>query len=295
MRLPRISIVSSATSAIGFFPWIVSIIFAGMRIDRATYTAMGLPSACFASLNASTSPPFPHDARSSSEESEQLASSTLKSPTFERSMPVRSTLDGVNARDAVAPPPSFCLIASHDTSAAGTRRRARADAKRRARRSNRFMGQSDRSPPGCERWSVQWKNSAPRSATPSGDSELRAVHPPRDVHRVVLVGASDDHREALQNGNVSYLVNKVGRGRAKHRVMEPVEFLVRIAALVPPRGFRWVASRACWRRAPSGATSWCRAGRRLRTGQHREDSRKPRPTSSSTARRLNHVASLLAR
>ena len=46
----------------------------------------------------------------------------------------------------------------------------------------------------------------------------------------------------------------------------------------------------------SGRPSACSAGRsRFRTGQHREDSRKPRPTSSSTARRLNHVASLLAR
>ena len=41
----------------------------------------------------------------------------------------------------------------------------------------------------------------------------------------------------LKNGNVSYLVTKVGRGRAKHRVMEPVEFLARISALVPPPRF----------------------------------------------------------
>ena len=33
---------------------------------------------------------------------------------------------------------------------------------------------------------------------------------------------------------------------------------------VSPRGFRWCASRACLRRAPSGATSWCRVHPRPR-------------------------------
>ena len=161
---------------------------------------------------------------------------------------------------------------------------------------------------------------------------------------------------------LSYLVKKVGCGRAKHRVMEPVEiFLARIAALVPPPRFPLVrfagvlAPRSKWRhlvvpRPPKASTAASQrarcvddagkpepvvipdrlvatsdrpssvmptrdtapppavfgrplrrggpargAGRRLRTGQHLEDSRKPRPTSSSTARRLNHVASLLAR
>ena len=34
----------------------------------------------------------------------------------------------------------------------------------------------------------------------------------------------------LKDGNVAYLVKKVGRGRAKRRGMEPVEFLARLSA-----------------------------------------------------------------
>ena len=51
----------------------------------------------------------------------------------------------------------------------------------------------------------------------------------------------------LKNANVSYLVKKVGRGRAKHRVMEPVELLARIAALVSPPRFPLVcfSGRSC--------------------------------------------------
>ncbi len=57
----------------------------------------------------------------------------------------------------------------------------------------------------------------------------------------------------LRDGNVSYLVKKVGRGRAKHRVMEPVEFLARLSALIPPPRFPLVrfagvlAPRSKWR------------------------------------------------
>jgi Putative transposase len=57
----------------------------------------------------------------------------------------------------------------------------------------------------------------------------------------------------LKDGNVSYLVKKVGRGRAKRRVMEPVEFLARLSALIPPPRFPLVrfagvlAPRSKWR------------------------------------------------
>ena len=37
--------------------------------------------------------------------------------------------------------------------------------------------------------------------------------------------------------HVSYLVKKVGRGRTKCRLMTPVEFLARLAALIPPPKF----------------------------------------------------------
>ena len=68
----------------------------------------------------------------------------------------------------------------------------------------------------------------------------------------------------LEDGSVSYLVKKVGRGRAKRRVMEPVEFLARLSALIPPPRFPLIrfagvlAPRSKWRarivpRPPSGA------------------------------------------
>ena len=38
----------------------------------------------------------------------------------------------------------------------------------------------------------------------------------------------------LRDGSVSYRVKRVSRHRATHRVMSPVEFLARLAALVPP-------------------------------------------------------------
>ena len=56
-----------------------------------------------------------------------------------------------------------------------------------------------------------------------------------------------------KDGNVSYLVKKVGRGRAKHRIMTPVEFLARLSSLIPPPHFPLVrfagvlAPRSKWR------------------------------------------------
>jgi hypothetical protein len=82
-------------------------------------------------LNARASPPLPHDATRSSELSVQLASATLKSPTFERSIPVRSMFDAVKGSDAAAasepPPPAFFFERSHDATATGRRRRASVD------------------------------------------------------------------------------------------------------------------------------------------------------------------------
>ena len=61
----------------------------------------------------------------------------------------------------------------------------------------------------------------------------------------------------LRNGNVSYLVKKVGRGRAKHRVMEPVEFLCRASRRsCLHRGFHWSVSRGSSRPARSCAPLW---------------------------------------
>jgi hypothetical protein len=58
----------------------------------------------------------------------------------------------------------------------------------------------------------------------------------------------------LRDGNVSYRVKKVSRHRATHRVMSPLEFLARLAALVPPprypllRFHGLVAPRHAWRK-----------------------------------------------
>ena len=61
----------------------------------------------------------------------------------------------------------------------------------------------------------------------------------------------------LKDGNVSYLVKKIGRGRAKHRVMTPVEFLARLSALIFPPRFSNSSREPppsllrAWRRRPS--------------------------------------------
>jgi Putative transposase len=58
----------------------------------------------------------------------------------------------------------------------------------------------------------------------------------------------------LPRGLVAYRIKKVGAGRAKHRVMTPLELLARLAALVPPPRYPLVryhgvlAPRSAWRR-----------------------------------------------
>ncbi len=73
-----------------------------------------------------------------------------------------------------------------------------------------------------------------------------------NLHASVAIGADDDlGRERLMrygarpplalerlrrlpDGRLAYRIKKFRDGRAKHRVMTPLEFLARLAALVPP-------------------------------------------------------------
>ncbi|MBN9165356.1 MAG: transposase [Myxococcales bacterium] len=58
----------------------------------------------------------------------------------------------------------------------------------------------------------------------------------------------------LPGGRMAYRIKKLGAGRAKHRVMTPIELLARLAALVPPPRYPLVryhgvlAPHAAWRR-----------------------------------------------
>jgi hypothetical protein len=63
-----------------------------------------------------------------------------------------------------------------------------------------------------------------------------------------------DRLRALPGGRLAYRVKTVGRGRAKTRVMTPLELLARLSALVPPPRYPLVryhgvlAPRSSWRR-----------------------------------------------
>ena len=58
----------------------------------------------------------------------------------------------------------------------------------------------------------------------------------------------------IPGGRVAYRVKKVGRGRAKTRIMTPLEFLARLSALIPPPRYPLIryhgalAPRSSWRR-----------------------------------------------
>jgi hypothetical protein len=92
-----------------------------------------------------------------------------------------------------------------------------------------------------------------------------------DVHCAVRIAAGDDQGrerlvryctrppfaldriEVLKDGRICYRVKTVRRGRT-HRIMTPMEFMARLAALVPPARIPYVryhgvfASRSSWRR-----------------------------------------------
>ena len=61
----------------------------------------------------------------------------------------------------------------------------------------------------------------------------------------------------LPGGRVAYRLKYVGRGRGKHRVMDPLEFMARLATLIPPPRYPLVryagvlAPRSSWRTSSS--------------------------------------------
>ncbi|MBN9166142.1 MAG: transposase [Myxococcales bacterium] len=65
---------------------------------------------------------------------------------------------------------------------------------------------------------------------------------------------SRERLRVLPGGRIAYRIKKLRAGRAKHRVMLPVELLARLAALVPPPRYPLVryhgvlAPHAAWRR-----------------------------------------------
>src|SRR5581483_180296 len=84
------------------------------------------------------------------------------------------------------------------------------------------------------------------------ESHAAASHEGFNLHAGVRIAADDDlGRERLcrygarpalatsrfrrlRDGRVAYRVKYADKGRAKHRIMTPVELLARISALIPP-------------------------------------------------------------
>ncbi len=102
-----------------------------------------------------------------------------------------------------------------------------------------------------------------------------------------------DRLRRLPGGRVAYRIKKLRDGRAKHRVMAPLELLARLAALVPPPRYPLVryhgvlGPRSAWRRAVvprPRATTTCPASAPGRSATSRDASqpdvsRRPSPTS----------------
>jgi hypothetical protein len=93
----------------------------------------------------------------------------------------------------------------------------------------------------------------------------------------------------LPDGRVAYRLRKPRTNGARHLVLTPVQFLGRIAALVPPPRPRCCAWRACSRRIRGGVRRSCPPksprGRAHRTSARRSRARKGRRFSPMTARR----------
>jgi hypothetical protein len=95
----------------------------------------------------------------------------------------------------------------------------------------------------------------PSSAEPVLGARFAVKHEGFDLHAGVRIAAGDDvgrerlcrygarpafalgRLRRLRDGRIAYRVKYARAGRAKHRVMAPVEFLARLAALVPPPRF----------------------------------------------------------
>jgi hypothetical protein len=107
---------------------------------------------------------------------------------------------------------------------------------------------------------------------PSPADESAVEHNGFNLHASVAVAAGDDlgrerlmrygarpplaldRLKRLPGGRIGYRIKKLRNGRAKHRVMTPLEFLARLAAIVPPprypllRYHGVLGPRSSWRR-----------------------------------------------
>ena len=63
-------------------------------------------------------------------------------------------------------------------------------------------------------------------------------------------------------GQVVLKLRTAWRDGTTHLVMSPLEFMQRLAALVPRPRLHLTASMVCWQPTPSCARWWCRKGRR---------------------------------
>ena len=95
-----------------------------------------------------------------------------------------------------------------------------------------------------------------------------------------------DRLRRLPDGRIAYRIKKLRGGRAKHRVMTPLEFLARLGALVPPPRYPLLryagvlGPRSSWRRdvVPRAPQS-----QSLRPGAGGEGARRPRQSRESGA------------
>lgn len=149
--------------------------------------------------------------------------------------------------------------------------------------------------PGGAREAATVDPNAPSRAHEGGAVE----HEGFNLHASVRIAADDDcgrerlcrygarppfsleRLRVLPGGRIAYRIKNVGAGRAKHRVMTPVELLARLAALIPPPRYPLVrfhgvlAPHAAWRReivprpptSPRIATAGAQAGGKRRARQ----------------------------
>lgn len=108
-----------------------------------------------------------------------------------------------------------------------------------------------------------------------------------------------DRLRRLPDGRVAYRV-KYSRGRSKHRVMTPLEFLARLAAIIPPPRFPLVrfhgvlGPRSSWRKdvvpRPRGVAACRRNESKERTPRRTRPAGEGEPATRPTRRDKAHPA-----
>jgi len=103
-----------------------------------------------------------------------------------------------------------------------------------------------------------------------------------------------DRLRRLPDGRIAYHIKKLREGRAKHRVMTPLEFLARLAAIVPPPRYPLLryagvlGPRSSWRRdvvprAPRPKPCDPRPAEKEHAAAGKEPKAHSRPTAESRA------------